>query len=307
MFDTVNFGINRLSNPECNPLIVLPYLTDITEMCNGKVGLMYIGRVLDYKVVASSFSISFKGSLCKSCFGNNLQTLTRQKTEETVKRISDILHLEISSAKLQRLDISSVVATQNAPALYLPFLGEKPYFTRTQCTPDSLYYNNHKRQLSFYDKTKEAKAKKMPIPEELRGHNLLRYEYRINKNLRKQFNRDVEVRDLYSDPFFHLCIQQWHNEFMVIQKISKRSILGCDIKTPKDAKKVLFADLLRASGPETVGHFIAQLKAQNSFLDSKYYSRLKRELNKLYSQVGEEDDCVRELERKIHYIAKYAE
>ncbi len=307
MFDTVNFGIDRLSNPKYNPFEVLQYLTDITEMSDEKVGRRYVGRVLDYKVVVGNSYISFKGSLCKSCFGNNLQTLTRQTTEDTVKRISDILHLDISSAKLQRLDISSVVATQNAPALYLPLLGEKTYFTRVQCTPDSLYYNNYQRQLSFYDKTKEAEAKKMQIPEELRGHNLLRYEYRIFKNLQKQYDRDVTVGALFSEPFYKLCIQQWHNEFMKIQKIRKYIILGCDIRTPKDAKKVLLANLLRNSGSETVGHFIAQLKAKNSFPDCKYYSRLKNELIKLYSQIGEKEDCVIELEQKISDIAKYAE
>ena len=218
MYDTVNFWIDRVNVLEGKPFEILPYLSEITERKNEKSGYSCTGKILDYTASIFDRGISLKGSLCKSFFGNNIHTLTRQTAKQTIEKLSDYLHTDINTAKITRLDISTVIPTQRPPADYYNYLGSKPYFKRIQATEDTLYYNNHQQQIIFYDKTKEAKAKGVAIPATWKNSNLFRYELRYTKRLNKQLNTNVTGVNLYDDTFYYNIVQNWCNEFKTIQK-----------------------------------------------------------------------------------------
>ncbi|MDR0733415.1 MAG: hypothetical protein LBF08_05070 [Dysgonamonadaceae bacterium] len=308
MFDTVNFWIDRTDISGSSTFDIVPRLSEITERQNEKSGYSCTGKILDYTVNVFENGISLHGSLSKSFFGDNLHTLTRKYTEEAIKKLSDCLNTDISRAKVTRMDVSTILPTKKPPADYYVCLGQKPYFERLQATQDTLYYNNHQRQISFYDKTKEAKVKGTQIPAILQNRNLLRYELRFTKRLNKQFNTDLTATKLYDKDFYRPVIKSWYDEFKTINKLKKQSFMTDNITTPKEAQAALFAHLLQQSGQSTIDDFLSELKARNVFSDRKYYTRLKTDLNKMIavSDFENQSDLMKEIEVKIFDIARYA-
>ena len=314
MFDTVNFQLYRDNISEGNTFEILPYLANVKEQRN-KNGVPYLnGTVFDYHVNIYNHVIFFSGSLCKSFFGNNIQTLTRQATQQAFEKLSDTLHTDLTAAKVTRLDVSTVIPTKRPPADYYHFLGTKPRFERVQSTPDTLYYKTKQRELTFYDKTKEATAKGVQIPDIWQNSNLFRYELRYKKHLNKQLHSDLTAAILYDEAFYYNVIQNWHNEFKKIQKLKEQSFMMDNITTPKEAVMVFFASLLQQSeeilqqsGQILITDFLNGLKAKKMFSDRKYYTRVKNDLNKiLEAPKGTKSELIKELETAIFDIAKYA-
>jgi len=306
MYDTINFWIDRVNISEGKPFEILQYLSEITERQNER-GYNCTGKVLDYTVNVFDGGISLKGSLCKSFFGDNIHALKRGTARQAIEKLSDYLHTDIKMAKVTRLDISTVIPTKRPPSDYYNYLGQKPYFERLQSTKDTLYYNNHQRQIIFYDKTKEATAKEVQIPGILKNSNLFRYELRYSKRVNKQLKVDVTASTITDEVFYRSVIQNWYNEFKTIQKLRSNSFMIDNIKTPKDAQEALFSFLLQEAGQNLVTDFLSELKANNTFNDRKYYTRLKTELNKmLVAKNGNKSDLIQELETEFFDIAKYA-
>jgi hypothetical protein len=306
MFDTVHFWIDRVELSGASPFDAQPYLSDVTERQN-KNGYSCTGNNGDYTVNIAENGISLKGSLPKNHFGDNLHTLTRRDTQQAIEELSDRLHLDLGAAKVTRLDVSTVIPTKRPPADYYSHLGNKPYFDRLQSTPDTLYYNNHQRQIALYDKTKEASAKYVQVPAIWQNSNLLRYELRYTKRLNKQLGAVVTAAKLYDVKFYRAVIQNWHNEFKAIQKLKNQSFMIDSISTTKEAETALFAALLQEKGQSIIDEYLSALKAKNVFKERQRYSELKRKLNAiLQAPKGEQSDLIKELETAIFDIARYA-
>jgi hypothetical protein len=307
MFDNVNFWMNRNDISNGKTFEVLPYLTDVTEWQNEQ-GYNCTGKLKNYSVCVSDGGISMKGSLAKNHFGDNIHTLTRKDAQWAIEELSDQLHIDINVAKVTRLDISTVLYTKHPPADYFPYLGEKPYFKRLQVHDDTLQYNNHQRQIIFYDKKKEAMEKGVPIPDILKTANLLRYELRYTKRLNKQLNTDLTAGKLYVRPFYDSLIENWYKELKDIQKLKKQSFMVENITTIKDAETAFFASLLHKSGQGVIDEFLNALRAENTFNDRQRYYELKKRLTTIFTSVEfhEKNELMQEVEEKAFNIAKYA-
>jgi hypothetical protein len=217
------------------------------------------------------------------------------------------LHTDLSTAKVTRLDVSTVFPTKRSPAYYYGYLGQKPRFERVQATKDTLYYNNYQRQIIFYDKGREATAKNMDIPDIWENSNLFRYELRYSKNLNRQLNAYVRALTLTDEDFYHLIIQNWYNEFKTIQKLKEQSFMIEGINSKKEAKELLFAHLLQKEGAGIIDELLNELKAKNAFVSRSDYTKLKADLNKmLVAKNGNKSDLIQELEMVIFDIARYA-
>jgi hypothetical protein len=308
MFDTVNFWIDR-AELQGNPFDICLCLSEITERQNNK-GYSCTGKAGDYTVSVYEAGISLKGSLAKNYFGDNLHTLMRRDVKQAVEQLCDGLHTDIGMAKVTRLDVSTIIQTRHPPADYYGYLGGKPYFERLQSTPDTLYYNNRQRQIVFYDKTGEATAKGVQIPEILQNSNLFRYELRYTNHLNRQLNTDLTAAKLYDVEFYRPVIGSWHNEFKSIQKIKKQSFIMDmidSINSKKDAKEALFAALLQEKGQSYIDEFLNDLKAQKRFVNRSDYTKLKADLDKIIvAGNGNKSDLIKELETAIFDIARYA-
>jgi len=306
MYDTVNMWIDRVDISGENPFDVLPYLSDVTERQN-KNGYSCTGTVLDYTVTVYEMGISLKGSLCKSFFGENLQTLTRRTVGRAIEKLGDYLHTDIGAARVTRLDVSTSIPTKRPPSDYYGYMGNKPYFERLQATNDTLYYNNRQRQMIFYNKAVEAKTKNVPIPAIFENTPLLRYELRYTKRINKQLKADVTASKLTDEVLYRGVIQNWYNEFKGIQKLKKQCFMTDGITTLKEAKEAFYAHLLQQAGQSIIDDYLNELKAQKRFNNRSDYTKLKTDLNRIMQAKREEQgDMIQELETSFFNIAKYA-
>ena len=302
--------IARAEAPD--PFVVVPFLSDVEEVVSVKWGHRSRGRVGDYRVCVGDAGISLQGSLAKFHLPSNLYTLTRQGAEEALEQLSDILHLDIfSTARITRVDISTVLPTSRPPADYYRFMGSKPYFKRLQTTPDTLYYTTSKEILCLYDKKRQAGAKGAIVPPHLEGHNLMRYELRYLSRIGKQLNGGAPLyaSDIIKEDVYYRLIQNWGKEFKTIHKLQDMNTLSDTLPTtPKEAKNELFQRLLAEGGVEAIDAFIADLKARRAFPDPKYYSRLKADLTKTLQGPGKagESELMKELEVMVDDVVKYS-
>lgn len=251
--------------------------------------------------------MSLKGSLAKNYFGDNLHTLTRQDARQAIEQLSDNLHLNMKAARLTRLDVSTIIQTERPPAEYYRYLGNKPFFKRLQSTPDTLYYNNHQRQIIFYDKTKEAVENEVQLPGIIKNSNLFRYELRFNKRIEKQLKTVLKAEKLVDREFYRDVIKKWNSEFKEIQKVKNQRVMTENIKTVKEAVDAFLYDSARERGQSCIDDYLEQLKYDNVFEDRQRYYEVKKKLKKIMQATeGERSDLVNELENKIFNIARYA-
>jgi len=311
MYDTLNFWLDWVYLKESNPIDILEkWLPNPTKKYNELRGLSINGKINGFYVSCSDCGLFLSGSLAKLYLPSNLYTLTRQTTREAIEFLSDSIHININEAKVTRIDVSTVIPLKQPPADYYRSLGDKNYFKRREHKPNTLYYETEKKQLAFYDKRKEAAAKNAIVPPSLYGcQNLLRYELRYLIELSRQFNTStITANMLYDRDFYYNIIQQWRDEYNSIQKIKKIGFMNEDKITPKEARDLLFAEILIKMGAqETINDFIADLRANDKFADPKYYSLFKNYLKTmLQAQRGQEEDLTKELTLAINNIAKYA-
>lgn len=310
MIDTLNMWIDAAAMAGGNPFAIAPYLTDIEEKQGEWRGYSIGGKLGDYSIYADRRGVSLRGSLAKYYLPSNVYTLTRATVQQAIEKMSDSLHLNIAAAVVTRADVSTVIPTKRPPVDYYSHLGAKPYYERIQATGNTLYYNTKKRQLVFYDKTKEAAAKRATIPPTLADCNLLRYELRFTSRLQKQLKQasPIQVATLYNPDFYYTLIQHWKQEFDTIQKLNRATTMIESIKTTGDAARGLFARLLQDGGGQAViDEYIADLKARKVFANRQYYTRLKNDLNKvLQAPIEQQGDLIEELEKAVSDVAKYA-
>lgn len=304
MYDTVNFWIYR-AMVGGDPFAIAQYLTDQAEH-NSARGYSISGRVGDYLLYLNESGITMKGSLPKVLLPDNIHTLSRDGARDAIEKLSDEIHLPIKLAKVTRVDVSTVLPMKREPAEYYPLLGNKPHFQRLQATKTTLYYNTIKKQLIFYDKKVEAKAKGVTIPAGFESANLLRVEARFTERLQKQFNlTEVTGATLTDERFYIDRVKQWGKEYFLINKLKSVSIMDTsNIKTPKKGAAALFSMLLQEKGQEYINSYIADLRAKNTYPDPKYYSRLKDELNSLIvaSTATDQNELIKELDKAVNEI-----
>lgn len=311
MYDTVNFWVDG-GMITYNPENIGQYLQnpkDIYDRDNNTHHLEgYIGSY--FVKIYDNRGISLMGSLSTYYLPSNTYTLTLSTTKNAIEKLSDELHVDIKNAKVTRVDVSTVIPTTQPPSYYYPYLGDKPYFVRLLATKDTLYYKTQKRNIIFYDKIKDAIQRGAEIPTEYLNENLLRYEVRYMKELKRQLKTSTNVTGalLTNSDFYYSIIQNWKNEFDSIQKLNSIITMTENIKTPKDAVNVLIATLIQQQGGQKIiNEFMNHLKCTQTFPDAKYYTRAKNSLNeylKLPNGMGNEP--IREIEKSIHNIAKHA-
>jgi hypothetical protein len=302
MYDTVKMYYDFLDNPKAPTESVLFKNCKRIEATNGELGCYAKGKLKNMTVFLNERSISVQGSLCKYFYGNNIETLSLTNTREALNQISADLSIDIHKARVTRIDFSTNIITDYTPTVYYPYMGELSLFERSE-KPHSIYYNQEAKRLLFYDKIKEAKKKKMDIPVEYIGKNLLRYELVLNKDVPRFLKHNgLYGKDLGSEELYRKLLHLWHSYYKQIQKHSKTiKIMADNIKTPKDVETRIFNALVRKN-PKEVQRFLKELKAQNVFEHKEYYSRLNSKIRNIHKTQVVENPLIEELSSKIEDI-----
>lgn len=312
MIDTVNFMLTQHEAEGVNFLEVIPPRLDPSRMTYHRSahGEAVTSTLDNLTISVNRHRVFVKdGSLCKFIHGSNFEAMNREDIRRAVEKLSDCLLLPMERAKITRLDVAANLMMKHPTQVYINHLGTMEHRTRLQ-QPDSVYYTKRGEQLYFYDKIKEQKSKREPIPEALQGCNVLRYECRYTKQLPALFGVSaVTAASLYDKKFYNMMLTRWRDTYNEINKTNETTIDFEAMKGARELKQLGVLAVMAQVGGEV--EFMKQLtEAQQCGKINKQRACRLRQAVKRAKQICEEmttkNDVITELDRKIADIVAAA-
>jgi len=312
MYDTLNLYLSA-SDVGDIPLMerTASYLEHPKGILDPETGAIvcYCGALGNLKVSVSNTGVSIKdGSLCKWFLGDNLQTMSRGDTQKAIEKLSDTLHLPVGKAKVTRLDVAQNIMVRYPVDVYLHHLGDLKSSTRL-VEPNGIYYSQRLGRLCFYDKIREQKNHKEPIPELYKHGHCLRYEQRYKSRLPNQLTGvEIKASMLYDEAFYIMLLQRWRDTYFQIQKINDTQINISAMKTKQQLYKMGVLSLIeRAGGVAQILQQITEAQATGEITKKQAFD-LRTAINeatKCDGNITIESDAIKELDAKVKDAIKY--
>lgn len=309
MYDSVNFRLRKSEAGEVDFLAETPcYLENVGEHYYSGEAVI-TGSLNGLKITLNNYQMKIKdGSLCKWYLGNNFQTMGRGDTQRAIEKLSDVLHLPMSKASVTRLDIAQNFITKHPPDIYLNHLGVLKNATRLQ-EPNGLYYTQTGKRLCFYDKNREQKNHKEPIPELYEGRNVLRYEQRYTSRIATQLGvSEVTGALLYNEAFYIDLLNRWRDTYRNIQKINDVSLNFQAMRTKQELYKMGVLSLIEQAGGQL--QMIGQINEaqKRGDLSKKQAFDLRQAINnacKVKEGLTIPNEAIAELDKKVCEAVKF--
>ena len=304
---SIKLGIEHIGNIDL--LATIPnYLQDVSEHFYEGGNTAITGRLKNLKVVVTSQAISVKnGSLTKWYLGNNLGILSRGDIERAFNQLSDTLHVPINKADIKHFDFGKNIALAHPVSLYLNYLGSNGKYTRLE-QKTALNYKITGRELCIYDKLAEMKSRGDTPPPLYHNSNMFRYEKRYLQGIAKYFNRaSVTVATLYDEHFYMGLIEDWHKDYVNIQK-QKTLKIDMDMVTTKEQMKMLgVLALVEMQGGKLAAFENIKERQTKKDLSKKQAYDLKELINQSLNLKlqTKQSDLIIELDSKMKEAVKY--
>lgn len=314
MYDNVGFYLSADEVGSENLIDdVLQNGNDITIELLGENGygteyayISLIGRneqKLTFKVLPYQISLIGKNSsICKYYLGDNFQTLTLKQFNDAIDDIEERLNIDLSKAVVCRIDIAANFFMKYSPSSYHSCLTHLSRHIRGAIN-GNLYFKTTRKELNFYDKKKEYRQKRKKIPKDYEDiENVLRYEIRFRKNVKKQFGHTVTIADLCREDFFKRIVNKWQSNYW---SITKQNPIVFEKETTtfstSDFRDFFFVQGVEANGGiDYVYTTIDESKKADAITSSKA-SYLRKVVNNAYTNpnVTTTYDFVEELDEKM--------
>lgn len=297
MYDTINI----FKCKDWGQVTALNCLAEIKESRSERTGVYYTGYLENLRVTSGEFGTSIKGSINKYFHGDNFHSMTRTDTQHGFEKIQDELQILLTDAKATRIDIGKNFIVSNPVRSYLRLLEDTRYYNRLE-QPDSVYFQNAKRQLIFYDKVKEGKKHSQLIPNEWEAKNVIRYELRYLKRVQEQLKSgSVNVSQLYQPQFYKMLIDNWMTEFKDLRKMKELRPIENNM-TASDFKDFIFAEYINQVG---INEVLLKAEACKEFLtNTKTLQRIKKDIRNP-KFLTEQNHLIQELEDMILQTQMY--
>jgi hypothetical protein len=313
MLDTANF---RLSSNEVEGV---DFLNDITPYLNPDClafhnynGIDVVtGNIDNLKLSISPHQVRVKdGSLCKWMLGDNYKAMGRADIKQAVERLSDTLHLPMERAIITRLDVGLSIPVKEPPVNYFNHLGVLNYAQRLQ-QPNSLYYHRHRQaeRLCFYDKNREQRDHREPIPDLYKDCYVLRYEQRYMSCLPALLKvQQVTGALLYDEAFYIFLLKQWREAYKAIRKVNDITFNFQAMRNKQQLYKMGVLSMVERVGGEV--EMINQINEaqKRGDLTSKQAFDLRQAVKDACKVTGEltiKSELITELDKKIAEAIRY--
>jgi replication protein CRI len=269
------------------------------------------GKLNNLSVRITPSGLTIEGSLCKYFHNNNLQVLTPHDIALAINKLSNLFQLPLHLAYVYRLDFAYNFIMQRPNQEYLHQFNEARYFKRISIdNKNSLIYSTNLEAMAFYDKYEELQIKNVQIPDKYKDKYILRYEYRILKNLKQKLNRStpLQLGDIIQPEVYKLLVDKWASSYFKIEK--HMNMRFSDSIIDKSIKNLKNAHLLKGLGVDGgLEQYLSMLKVaydDGSISRSKYY-RERQRIKQLSNdeKLTEESDAIAELDKKIHLISVF--
>lgn len=160
--------------------------------------------------------VSFEGSIPKFLYNNNLAQCYPKDIELAMNALSDSISIDLSSAKITRLDIGFNFLVSNPVSLYINSINSYPRLMKVMHQNETVTFSSKSRARTvlFYDKKKEMRDtgnKKVlaSLSDFITDNNILRFEVRFQKHFDTQLKLDKVT-------FFDLCSKDTHRTLVNI-------------------------------------------------------------------------------------------
>jgi hypothetical protein len=214
----------------------------------------------------------------------------------------------MNKATVTRLDIAQNFITRYPPEVYLSHLGILKYATRLQ-EPNGIYYSQTGGRLCFYDKNREQRNNKEPIPELYEGRNVLRYEQRYTNRIASQLKvGEITGAMLYNDAFYIALLKRWKDTYKAIQKINDISLNIQAMRTKQQLYKMGVLSLIEQAGGQL--QMIEQINEaqKRGELSKKQAFDLRQAVNeacKIKEGLTIPNEAIQELDKKVSEAVKF--
>ena len=301
MYDKVKWWLPRtqgMSEFEHLKDVIKKEDPDAFSMVNattGEVKVLFRGHLRNIQITEYLSGVSMIGSLNKFANeGANLKNMTLEETRETLSQLQDSCHIDLAAAHVSALEFGFNFHVANEVSRYLKLLGDMPRRLRKSVNDETLYYVRNGRErdtFTLYDKLKDAKKKKMEIPSEFDGKNLLRVELRYSNGIARLLNeKEVTGDTLTKQCFINKLINNMCEKYNSIQKLNRVNLQNVETgKTEREYFNLYVSVLAQIVGDKfTIDDFIAALKDADSFSQRSQYSRLRK---KMYDAITDVSLC----------------
>ncbi len=311
MLDTVNFKLTQEEVEGVSFLEELPqYLEADSLGVHDYNGMPVVtGNLEVLKVSVNRFQVKIgNGSLCKYLLGDNFQCMGRADIKQAVEKISDTLHLPMNLASVTRLDVADNIIVKHPVSVYLNHLGMMKGHSRLQ-QPDSVYYTGKESTLLFYNKVKEQRAKREPIPELFSDANVLRYEQRYTHKLESALHvPKVTGALLYDEKFYIDMLNRWREAYQSISKINE-IVLNFQAMTTKQQmyKMGVLSMVERVGGELAMLNQIADAQKRGELTTKQAYDlrQAVKDACKIREGLTIQSEAITELDRKIAQAIRF--
>ena len=315
MYDSLVLKLRNAEAPDADFIGETARCLEITGKHDFGSGLILSGTLdEELKVTASRNGVKIGGSLCKWYLGDNFQSLERKDTQKAIEKLSAIFNLPIDKATVSRIDVAQNYIVKKPTDIYLNHLGSLKHsgrapVTNSMGTIETLYFYQSNGLLVFYDKIKEQKAKRRPIPEPYQDRHVLRYEQRHTKRLPKCFNvESVTASMLYNEKFYIDILNRYKSNYFAIKKINDITLDFEAMTGKKDLYTMGVLTLVEKIGGELA--MAAQIKEayKSGKLSKKAAFDIRQavvDACKERSGLTVKNDCIIELDKKVRDAIKF--
>lgn len=307
--DTISLTLRKEQVPNIDLLAEIPlYLTSIStegfsygkSTVNGKLG--------SFDVTINEDRIKIRNaSLTKFHLGNSLSMISRDGIKQAFEKMSDTLHLPIKKAEVQKFHYPKNIMLNYDVCLYLKHLGNYSHYNRLE-QPYGINYKQVNKEFAIYDKIRETKHHREPLPPMYKDRFMMRLESRYGNNLCKQFNLpEITASLLYDESFYMLVNDNWYKDYKNIDKIKNYKIDMEQVTTKEQLKLLGVLSLVQREG----GKDQALQNLKERYLTGKLTKKQHYDLKALIEQSSTmklqtvESDLILELNQKVKEAVKY--
>lgn len=249
----------------------------------------FSGNIKNFAIRITNNSLIINGSICKFYHGNNRKTLSYNDFVQAVLELEELFRLDLNKATVRRVDVAENLMMKNKPESYYSLFMKGGFLKRRE-DDNGLYYRSGNRAICIYDKLVQEKQNKNAIEVELKGKNVLRYEFRMinNREISKRLGiRNARLVDVINN--YGLLIWYWCKSFDLIPKDIKIEIPS----KPNFSTVTEFKNYLAGNGLKHLGGYgrvinmIHEAKSRGVFNYPAQSSNLKTMVKELVSKLSE--------------------
>lgn len=278
----------------------------VTELRRETGEVVHRGKFKNLSVTVFPTKIYVRGSLGVFLLGTNLKTLTREQAASGIECLSDELEIDMSHARISRLDFGTNLILEHRLADYMAFFGDLPRHSKNafgSLKNKTITFSNSRRHLRFYDKIREQKSNGYKIADTWCGLNVCRYEVSFSRPAQEFKVQSITANMLSEHRFFCKVLQTWNDMYFKIPKMAKMKIISdLGVKTTPDFSR--FAVIHLAQNPELYSAWMSEFDRPD--LSKTQRSRLKSMLreSRIDRRLTIPDNRITELDQKVIEAAK---